>query len=148
MGQAAALEGCQLLLVEQTFMEHLPDARPWARCRCCRRRGNIDPALQTLSIFELRALMPVEKARQRLDMQGTDGAVSVEGGSWKRRVASRVLLRIVPQLGPLLHLGSIVLGPQGAEKLSFVSAKWGEFQQSAPGQGGCLLPWNWSQVPC
>lgn len=63
MGQAAASEGCELLLVEQTFMEHLLDARPWARCRCYRRRGNIDPALRTLSSFEPRALMPVEKAR-------------------------------------------------------------------------------------
>lgn len=81
MGQAAASEGWELLLVEQTFMERLLDARRWARCSCYRQRGNIGPALQTLSIFEPRALMPVEKARQKLDMQGTDGALSVGGGA-------------------------------------------------------------------
>lgn len=32
MGQGAASEGCELLLVEQTFMEHLLGVRSWTRC--------------------------------------------------------------------------------------------------------------------
>lgn len=79
MGQAAASEGCELLLVEQTFMEHLLAIRSWTRCGWYWRRGNIDPALQTLSIFEPGALMPVGKAGWGLDMQGTDGAAGVGG---------------------------------------------------------------------
>lgn len=147
MGQAAASEGWELLLVEQTFMERLLDARRWARCSCYRQRGNIGPALQTLSIFEPRALMPVEKARQKLDMQGTDGALSVGGGQLERQSSFKSPTQDSVTLGPLLHLGSGALGPQGGGELSFMSAKWGEFQQSAPGQGGSFLPWNRSQVP-
>lgn len=59
--------------------------------------------------------MPVGKARQGLNMQEADETMGVGGGSWKGRAASRVPVRAVSYLGPLLlHLGSLVLGPRGA----------------------------------
>lgn len=46
MGQAAALEGCEVLLVGQTFEEHLLGARPSAGVDATGERATWAPTLQ------------------------------------------------------------------------------------------------------